>query len=210
MGGKIQPMTEAGESPQTRPTITREVRWFFEGPLPDDVKMWFTDYARRGTRESRTDVYDRRAARSGVGIKRRDGAAIDAKHGVRDPEVLELLPGVKGHVEDWEKTRESGLLVGREQVVVSKEIFTLTFDDPESHEEEPTGCEAELASIRVGPHRSWSLCFETYGDPESRAEALQLGIGGLLGEGDLPASLSLSVSASFGYPEWINRLESTG
>lgn len=187
--------------------MTREVRWFFDGPLPADVRMWFTDYARRGTRESRTDVYDRSAARSGVGIKRRDGATIDAKHRVGDPEVLELWPGVTGRVEEWQKTRESGLLVGRDQVVISKKIITLTFDHPLSSDDDPIGCEAELASIRVGPHRSWSLCFETYGDPELRVEALQIGIGELLGEDHFPATLSLSASASFGYPEWITRLD---
>lgn len=203
-------MTQAGESPQTRPMITREVRWFFEGPLPADVRTWFKDGARRGVRECRTDVYDRRVAESGVGIKRRDGAEIDAKHMVGDPEIVEFLPGVTGRVEDWEKTGESGLDVGRDQVVVSKEILTLTFDHPESSADEPIGCEAELASIRVGSHRAWSLCFETYGDPGSRAEALQIGIGRLLGKGQLPAALSLSVSHSFGYPQWITRLESTG
>lgn len=202
-------MTETGGLPQPGATITREVRWFFEGPLPVEVKMWFTDHAKRGTRESRTDVYDMRAARDGVGIKRRDGATVDAKHRLGESQVAELLPGVGGLVEDWGKTRESGLVVGRDQVVVAKEIVTLVFECPGDWGY-PTGCEAELASIRVGPRRWWSLCFETYGNPAARAEAFQLGIDSLLGTGPLPAPLSLSALASSGYPDWIARLGSTG
>lgn len=203
-------MAEVGGQPSPGSIVTKEVRWFFDGPLPLDVKMWFTAFSTRGERESRTDVYDRMEAGRGVGVKRRNGASVDAKHRVAHTDAVELRAGVSGRVEEWEKTSRSGLVVGRDQVVVSKEITTRLFDLGSSGLDVPTGCEAELASLRVGSLRAWSLCFETYGDPDHRDEALLCGIVGLFGEGSLPDVLRLEQGSSFGYPEWISRLDLAG
>lgn len=202
-----QIMIADGGHPEPGPLVTREVRWFFDEPLPRDVKMWFTAFSTRGEKESRTDVYDRAAACRGVGVKRRNGENVDAKHRVWHLDNVLLAPDVSGCVEDWEKTGRSGLVVGPDQILITKEIVTLRYDLPDSHVE--VGCEAELASLRVGPARAWSLCFETYGDPDLREESLKAGIKGLLGEGPLPEGLRLDAARSCGYPEWIRRLEAS-
>ncbi|MGD2059587.1 MAG: hypothetical protein PVF87_01850 [Acidimicrobiia bacterium] len=47
--------------------MTREVRWFFHGPLPGDFHEWFTSTTH--TREYRVDVYDLASARNVAGCK---------------------------------------------------------------------------------------------------------------------------------------------
>lgn len=201
-------MADLSGQPPTGPLVSREVRWFFDGKLPSEVRNWFTAYATRGEKESRTDVYDREEAQRGVGVKRRNGAAVDIKTMRSHLDDVCLLPGVVGCVEDWEKDSSSGLVVGPDQILVSKEIITLLFALDEPAGAQPTGCEAELAAIRVGQRRAWSLCFETYGDPDRREEALAVGIESLLGEGSLPEALHLDAEFSCGYPQWIRSLES--
>jgi len=183
--------------------LTREVRWFFDGSLPADVKSWFTAGSTRGVRKSRSDVYDLAPARRGIGVKQRDGVRLDAKHKVAELGVVRLRPGVEGRVDDWEKTVQSGLTVGPERLVVSKEIITLRFEAESPPDRGSAGCEVELASISIGSARSWSLCFETFGDPALRGEALEAGLDGLVGEGPLPEGLELRSERSCGYPEWL-------
>jgi hypothetical protein len=201
-------MAQSGGQPLPGPVFTREVRWFFDGLLPSEVKNWFTAFATRGERELRTDVYDRVEARRGVGVKRRNGATVDIKTRRSHFDDVYLMRGVVGCVEDWEKNSRSRLVVGPDQILVSKDIVTLRFDLDRSKYNDPTGCEAELASIRVGPKRAWSLCFETYGDPDRRAEALSAGVERLFAEGPPPEALYLEAEFSCGYPQWIRSLES--
>jgi len=195
-------MTEPGREA----LLTREVRWFFDGPLPADIENWFTTRSARGVRESRSDVYGLAPARRGIGVKQRDRATVDAKHKVAELGAVQLRPGVEGRVEDWEKTAQSGLIVGHERLVVSKEIITLRFEAESPGDSGPVGCEVELASISVGPTRSWSLCLETLGDPALRGKALEVGLDGLLADGPLPEGLRLRSERSCGYPEWVSGL----
>ena len=45
--------------------VTREVRWFQVGPLPDQILDWFT--TSETSAEHRPDWYDLRSAGNGVG-----------------------------------------------------------------------------------------------------------------------------------------------
>ena len=54
--------------------VTTELRWFFDGPLPQGVLSWFTRDDTAGLAESRWDSY-RDDASDDVGIKRRFGAS---------------------------------------------------------------------------------------------------------------------------------------
>ena len=49
--------------------VTREVRWFTPGEVPDAVRDWFTAGGRLGFREERLDRYDRPSAFRGIGVK---------------------------------------------------------------------------------------------------------------------------------------------
>ena len=188
--------------------LTREVRWFFDGPCPEEILDWFhTRFGDEVSEEHRVDEYHVAALNQGIGRKRRSGSDIDVKHlQAREVEV-ELAPGVVGVVEDWLKVE----LAWDEQfenalhVTVDKRIVSVQVDLPEGNPR--TGCDIELADVVVDGDRAWSLCLETYGDEERRPDALEHGVLAL-GLDTLPFTLELEASSSCGYPVWLLRRRS--
>jgi hypothetical protein len=192
--------------------MTREVRWFFEGEVPGLVSRWFESSAPVLERERRVDTYDVDASRRRIGIKVRGEKLFDSKLLLSvSPGVL-LAPGVVGHVEDWLKITEPAhgetKHLGAQRVQVSKTITTRRYSLTGRSGDLPIGCDVELARVSMGGLRAWSICFETFGLPEVRQEALEAGVEGLLGESPLPPGLVLRGSESFSYPEWIGRIHS--
>jgi hypothetical protein len=197
-------VTRSGQEPGPGVSLTREVRWFRHGELPETVLAWFTDGVEFGV-ERRTDHYDLRAAGRNVGVKRRSTISVDSKFRVLLIESISLGSGLSGHVEDWMKISEplgNGVSTDIvDPIDVTKELFTRRF---ELNGSAGAGCEAELASVAAGRVRAWSLCFETFGSPERRGLAFRNGIDRLLAETPLPADLELGPESCHGYPEWIN------
>jgi hypothetical protein len=185
--------------------VTREVRWFQHGPIPDSVVDWFIG-AVLFEMEQRVDRYDLAETRRGVGLKHRNMGSVDSKHRLDFDEGVELAPRLTGRVEDWLKITaplpDPDEVFGSAVVDVAKDIFTRRYALSSANGND-SGCEAELAIISIGSVEAWTLCFETFGDPLYRADALLCGIDGFLGETPLPDGLSLDAGSSCGYPEWI-------
>jgi hypothetical protein len=181
--------------------LTREVRWFRMGSVPLEVEAWFAD-SQEVTNEHRLDLYDLAAARRGVGRKQRNRGAVDSKHRLMVELEVSLAPGLVGDVEDWLKITHpppypSNLLTG-ERIEVSKDIRSRRYPiDGEA------GCEVELASLTLEDVEAWSLCFETFGHPDFRQDALRLGVTGFLADSPLPAGLVFEPGESSGYPAWL-------
>lgn len=190
------------------PILTREVRWFHDGQLPEEIVAWFTDGQFGEASEVRVDDYDSDALRQGVGVKRRNGEALDAKYRIFHEDHVTLAPGVVGCVEEWLKVsgprNDIPFPADGESIRVSKQIRSRRFDLA-SRNGVVSGCDVELAEITVGDSTAWSLCFETYGDPILRSEALEEGIRHVL-HGSRPEILKLDVRSSCGYPEWLSRV----
>lgn len=188
------------------PVLTREVRWFMSGPLPEEVVAWFTNGHARSESEVRIDEYDSEAIRQGVGVKRRNGEALDAKYRIVHEQNVDLAPGIVGCVEEWLKVsgprNDIPFPAEGESIVVSKEIISKKFDIV-VRDGVASGCDVELAELTVGAEKAWSLCFETYGDPALRFEALNEGIKRVL-RGPLPELLTLEGGSSCGYPAWLS------
>jgi hypothetical protein len=151
--------------------LTREVRWFFDGRLPDHVLQWFTGHADFGV-ERRIDRYDLASARRGVGVKQRGTTSLDSKFRVLRVHEVAIAPGVPGHVEDWikisEPLDEHAANRLQDPVEVHKELFTRSYLLPGA---EGVGCEAELAWVIAGQVSAWTICFETFGPPAARDDA---------------------------------------
>lgn len=186
--------------------VTREVRWFSTGPLPADVLAWFVSAPGVST-DHRIDHYDLTAARDGIGRKHRNGTLLDVKSPLDEASPAVLAPGMTGLLEDWIKVSrpiddvaESTL---SEPVAVDKRLHTRRFDLIGL----PGGCEVELAEIHSGSLAAWSLCFETFGNPEHRERALHRGIEGFLSETPLPTGLAFDRDDSRSYPVWLGELE---
>lgn len=157
--------------------------------------------------EHRSDIYDISSARNGVGRKHRGSDSLDVKFLVHVTETESLARGVTGRVEDWLKVSEPlrGLPSQEltEPLSIEKLRVTRRFDLKDGID---AGCEVELADIRAGNLHAWSLCFETFGSPGHRHEALRHGVGRLLAETPEVSQLPLTAQASLAYPEWIGRL----
>lgn len=198
-------VTESGHLGSISALVTREVRWFREGPLPPEVLEWFTESATHRT-EWRVDLYDVKAAEDGIGRKQRDTSTIDSKVRVSIIQDVSLAPGLTGHVEDWLKiSRPLGSVTTgiSNPLEVEKRLHTRTFALDGNAE---TGCEVELAEIRAGTTQAWSLCFETFGRPEHREDALRAGVEQLVMDTSWPDSFEFTQDSCLAYPDWITRL----
>ncbi len=183
--------------------MTREVRWFHDGPLPPSVRDWFTTHNHET--EQRVDYYDLASARNGIGKKRRGSTSLDIKFRVDVFPSTSLAPGIFGQVEDWMKISEplgqSPNFELTEPFPVGKSLITRRirlWDDD-------SGCEAELAEIAAAGMRAWSLCFETFGAHEKGEDALAAGVQ-LVMETPPPNGVVFDQEASLSYPDWIARL----
>jgi hypothetical protein len=192
--------------------LTREVRWFQDGPIPDHVMDWFTS-AVPYERDQRVDRYDLDAARRGVGVKLRDAGPLESKQRLLVEDGVDLAPGLVGHVEDWLKiskpfTHPSEVLAGR-HVEVVKEIYIRRYRLPGTSAD-TAGGKVELVSIEVERVQAWSLSFETFGPPADRQDALASTITQFLDEFPLPDDFELDAGTSCGYPAWISRVGQSG
>lgn len=197
--------TESGRLNSSSVVTTREVRWFFNGPLPSHILDWFASSADHAY-EHRVDYYDLASARNGVGRKHRNGTTLDTKFRVVTFESS-LARGVTGWVEDWMKMSEPLKGLPKQELYhpirIEKGLFTRLFllDGGGS-----AGCEVELADVETGGTQAWSLCLETYGDPTLRDGALQTASDRLFGDGQLPRGVELGLDSSIAYPDWISDL----
>lgn len=182
--------------------VTREVRWFVAGPLPEDVLAWFTSGPVDLVEERRTDRYDPRSARSGIGLKYRAGTTFDAKYLLSEEAEQRLAEGVVGIVGDWVKVsrpiRDHDVL-GPALVAVDKHLRTRRYPMVG----DAAGCEVELATVSTGPANAWTLCFETYGPADHRGAALAHGIARCFEDTPLPDQLRFESQCSCAYPTWI-------
>ena len=193
----------SGQSRDFSVSVTREIRWIYEGRLPEHVLQWFA--SEQTPAEHRTDWYDLRSAANGIGRKRRNGTSFDTKFKLEGIEDVPLPVAFNGVVEDWIKISEHvELAVGAiaEPVPVTKRLRTRLFHVDGS---DVDGCEVELAEIATRDSLAWSLCFETFGDPEQRSEAFHIGVNRLLTESPLPEGFEFNSVDCSSYPEWLSR-----
>jgi hypothetical protein len=185
---------------------TREVRWLYHGPLPRPIFDWFIPSANSGS-EFRSDLYDFASAMNGIGRKHRGTSTLDTKFRVDASPAVELAAGLTGIVEDWVKisaplngSKEEGLA---HPFRMDKRLYTRRYFLDRAHD---AGCEVELADIRAEGVEAWSLCFETFGSPELRAETFRTGIDQFVAETVLPSNVEFDADSSLSYPDWISSL----
>jgi hypothetical protein len=182
--------------------MTREVRWFRSGSVPHEVEAWFVE-SQQVTTEHRLDLYDLAAARRNVGRKQRNHGAVDSKHRLMVELEVTLAPGLVGDVEDWLKVTHPPPypcnLITEERIEVSKYIRSRRYPTVQGE----AGCEIELASLTLEDGEAWSLCFETFGHPDLRQDALRLGVKAFLADSPLPGGLVFEPGESSGYPGWL-------
>jgi hypothetical protein len=196
---------------------TLEVRWFADGAPPTEVTDWIQSLGAQAE-SARTDLYlvsDDPA----MNVKLREGN-VQTKHRIGERTPITFADGVEGVQERWVKwsfpTVEQHHDLFNDDptglwVPVHKERLRLEVSPKEqpsllSHMIEPDPAEAkiELTEVRAQGQRAWTICMEAEGQPAALPGTLQQMGTHLFGRGTPP---SLSARDSFGYAQWIQRLE---
>src|SRR2546427_265985 len=81
---------------------TAEVRWFFEGPVPDEIEQWFCRSNLALKAAPREDHYLLFPAVLGLGLKLREGR-LEVKTLIKTLGVRSFTADVAGTVEVWKK-----------------------------------------------------------------------------------------------------------
>lgn len=195
---------------------TTELRWFFDGPLPSDVRSWFMPKG-VGLLERRCDTYllDGRVDR---GVKQRSRRTLELKKRMGLSEPTSVADEVHGNVEMWRRWSPADRLLSLDDdtvwVEIEKMIVKRRFrtDGQEEHLTESTramageGCDAEIAALAANGREAWTMAFAAFGQPDTHRSSLRTAWRSLSTRQAPPDRLQLVVGRSYGYPEWISRV----
>jgi hypothetical protein len=206
------------------PTV--EVRWFYEGPIPSEMRAWFHSGSLPSPEDqpTRVDRYLCITDCDALGIKLRgdDETLIEIKQRVQDShfrrQVVHIYPGVTGLVEQWRKwslplaKSDWDPVPATAWVHVKKARLMHTFNvrgseivpvEDDGRRSSVSGCALELSTIHAVGQTWWSLCFEAFGEAPRLYEILLQVSARIFTvySDDLP--ISLEAQDSYGYPRWL-------
>jgi len=206
-----------------------EVRWFLEGPLPDEMRLWFETGGSAKTEPQRTDEYLFLPGCETTSVKLREGR-FEVKALTQPPVSVPCRHGISGFRDAWVKWSSaridkdtSSRLAGRAEdrwIAVSKlrRLRLVSLEGGEAVEVAPDhgwlsgGCQVELTAIEAWSRTQgrseaepwWSLSFEAFGNEKTMQDGIDLVIDKFFKE---PPPVNLSREASFSYPVWLQRLK---
>jgi hypothetical protein len=199
-----------------------ELRWFFKGQLPPQVKDWFCGAKLSKEETPRADHYLVFPGSSEVGVKVREGWKLEIKARTHPPEPFSLATGASvGRHDAWVKWKhEDNEVAGRlaalatgsaDWVVVTKKRRLRKFrigrdssvEEVDPEVTEGVHCRVELTELDVRGSAWWTLAFDSFGEGK-RADRLEQVARHFLKA--LPHGLALTERDSMAYPEWLNRV----
>lgn len=193
---------------------TAEVRWFYEGAIPDEVAAWFRQL--KGEimiQPPRTDRYVR-PTDAAMNVKLREGR-VEVKRRDGSGRLERWTPQIAGQIGRWRKwgfAAQADALddLGGQRywIAVTKARRMRSYWVDADGRTEPVrwgdlparGCDIELSRVTVRDTVWWSLCLEAFGDEESLAERLRRTAQHVFTQGSPP---ELSAEHSYGYPAWL-------
>jgi hypothetical protein len=200
---------------------TAEVRWFFEGPVPDEIERWFCRGGLALAAAPREDHYVTFPASLGLNVKLREGR-LEIKTLVKTLGPRSFTADVAGNVQVWEKQfsedtafteferlRTSAphlwVAVGKERTLRKFSLNGNSLKEVDAGQVFLSeGCNVELTKIAVAGSDHWSLAFEAYGDP-ARVEGILMKAATHLMTNLRYSSGRFSANNSHSYPEWLER-----
>ncbi len=202
--------------PEVSVDLTTELRWFFDGPLPADVRSWFMPKD-VGLLERRCDTYlfD---GRHDTGVKQRSRRTLELKIRTGLSEPTSVADDVHGNIETWRRWSPADHLLSLDHdtvwVNIDKTIVKRRFgtDGQEKLLSESTramtgeGCDAEIAALLANGREAWTLAFAAFGQPDTHHNSLRTAWRSLSTRQAPPGRLQLGIGRSYGYPEWISKV----
>jgi len=199
-----------------------ELRWFFKGQLPPQVKDWFCGARLCKEETPRTDHYLVFPGSGDVGMKVREDRKLEIKARTGSPEPFSLATGASvGRQDAWVKWKHTDSdVAGRLAALASGSPHWVTLTkkrwlrkfrigrDGSVEEIDPdvtdgVNCRAELTEVSVRGSAWWTLAFDSFGTGSRTANLEQVARHFLK---VLPQDLALTERDSMAYPEWLNRV----
>ena len=214
---------------------TAEVRWFFEGPVPDEIEQWFCRSSLVFKAAPREDHYLLFPVALGLGLKLREGR-LEVKSLIKTLGVRSFTADVAGIVQVWkkedygetavkefERLQKSAphlwIAVRKDRTLRKSSLEGATIVEvPADRVVLRDGCNAEVTKLTVGGSAYWSFNFEAYGNSSRVVDCLQRAALHVLKDNCRPRLFKTSASSadafpaekSCSYPEWLWRLAKTG
>ncbi|MDX1439120.1 MAG: hypothetical protein R3284_04380 [Rubricoccaceae bacterium] len=150
---------------------TTEVRWFGEGPVPNDLANWFGALGPTVALLERTDSYLIPTSKNEPGIKLREGN-LEIKMRTGNSQQMRFASGIEGKVASFSKwifpladdtQQPKG---GWIDVAKARRVRTFAIDAgemTETFERLEVGCDVELGDVRIGEQLWWTVCLEAFG-----------------------------------------------
>lgn len=207
------PTPRAAPSDKVVIDLTSELRWIFDGRLPDDVRRWFTHDGAAGLSETRRDTY-RLDGEVDIGVKRRYETILELKLRQGPPQPFRHRD-LDGQLEIWRRwSPADGLVYLTPDTIwvdVDKTVIKRRFapDGDEialTHETRAMsgrGCDAEIAEVTVRGRPAWTFALAAFGPAEGHRSSLTAAWDSLVAVRSLPHRLPLPWVNSCGYPEWM-------
>ncbi len=211
---------------------TAEIRWFFEGDIPEEISEWIIGLdGLFEEQEPRTDHYLHLKNTASLGIKIREGRFEIKERQSTEGEVL-ANNNIEGIAESWTKWSFESVenkyplnetIKGNWiEVIKARKLQKFIFDKKGKisggfDNYQSDGCNVELTKVHTKKHKSsndskssdeskvtwWTLGLETYGTSESQSENLQTAFDHIF-QSKFPGTLSKENSWSF--PQWLNNI----
>ena len=201
--------------------VTLELRWFFEGAIPDDVRRWFDAVLPGPTVEParRSDFYLIVPGRDDINLKLRE-RRLELKWRSRSAPFVSDRVTARGTTELWEKwswsyAREADVEAGfadgvrGPRVDVGKVRWQRNYEVNRSGELHPMASQdpadrslaIEVTELAVRGQQAWTLAFDAIGPAPDAI--LAHAVERLLEA--VPKAPRLANNRSFGYPRWLMR-----
>ena len=204
--------------------IGLELRWFFKGTVPADVRNWFNQRfpaARPQNEKSRQDLYFIVRDREDLGLKLSRGR-LELKSRQESQPFSLSEPRVSGMVETWSKQEwrfgkeYAGTLamafgkpnlkgwrveVQKNRVMRKYQVDALgMISDLPSDQPAERLFKVELTSLAKHDRSWWTLGMEIAGEPPNLQEIFAVAVQNLLNG---HPELDLHTDHSYGYPHWL-------
>ena len=171
-------------------STTAEVRWFFEGQVPDEIEQWFCRSNLALKAAPREDHYLLFPAVLGLGLKMREGR-LEVKSLIKTLGVRSFTADVAGNVQVWkkeaygepavtefERLRTSAphlwIAVRKDRTLRKSSLEGATIVEvPADRVVLRDGCNAEVTKLTVDGSAYWSFNFEAYGNSSRVVDYLQ-------------------------------------